>query len=136
MPSSLITVKVEKQDINQFFNKPFNTPFFISLHRSHIHFPLCQDIVENKSGISFFFSSHETQSEPNAKVIYPRDIMDMYDTFDKYRIIYSDIFYDIKNHDSFKIEDAVDLVDAYKEIKDQKPFEFQAKVDNRILKEQ
>ena len=136
MPSSLVTVNVEKKDIEAFFNKPFKSPLFISLKREYLFIPpLCHDIIESKFGISFFFSLHENQSDQRAEVIYPRDIMDMYDTFDKYRIIYSDIFYDVKNHDSFKIEDAVDLVDAYKEIKNQKPFEFQAEIDRRFLKE-
>ena len=129
-----VLTKVEQEDIDLFFRKGFKSPFLLSLERAWLKpLSLCKNVVETRHGIELYFIGEKTNL-PSAQIVYPSETMEIYDKFDKYKILYSDIYYDVLTYHEFRIQDAMDLVDAYKEIKDQKPFEFKAEVDEKVMR--
>ena len=130
----LISVRVDQNDINEFFERACGSPWFIALKTRHLDLPdEYWTYKESRSGVEFFFEG-ESQENPGYDrwVGYPTESLELYDKFSKYKWFYWEIVNSADWASSLRIKDAIDLTKAYSVIKDTLPFEFKALIGSGL----
>ena len=134
-----ITVKVQRKDIDQFFETAINSPWVYSLKERYLSLPRdYSGYSECSEGVEFFYFNENHENPGYDRwVSYHSEINETYQKFDHYRSFYWSLVKDSINGERIEVSDAVELSKIYEELKHMKPFDLKVHVGSGLkLKKQ